>query len=189
MKDLNNDINYYGVSQLFHGHEYKWIFEESVLMNNMYTENDFKTNPMLDKQTFLTECNDHDCGFPIGGSNSSSTFTKRLDTLDDVKAFLTEPAEGPDADDPILVDIAEYLMTVDNDSGSCTDKFLSILGLDIKSLEQFDDKYNHRKNAEMMINSLKAHNYPDFDYNDPFYGNNRDMTYSELCDIYEQNIA
>ena len=40
-----------------------------------------------------------------------------------------------------------------------------------------------------MIKDLKASGYEDFDYNNPFYGENRDMTFDELCDLYEEVVS
>ena len=171
------DKNYYGVSQLNHGHEYRWIYEESVLSKNIYDNNSVPNEDNLD------------CSFPIGGSNSSSTWIKKLNDLSEIKDFLTAPAEGPDSEDPMLIDIAEYLLTISTEDNSCTEQFLKQLNLTTDNLEQTDDKYKHKENAIKIFNYLNSINYPNFDHNNPFYGNNKDMTYSELCDIYKQSTG
>lgn len=164
---------YYGVTQSFHGHEYRWIYTEEVLSRDMYEGG----------QVPDQDC--YDCLFPIGGSNSSATFIQFLKDDDEIKTFLTSPGEGPDLEDPMLVDIAEYLVTIDNDCGSCTDQFMDKFHLSYNELEMFDDDQQRQAKVIEMTEALKESGYQDFDYGNVFYGCNRDMRYSELCDLYE----
>lgn len=166
-------MKYYGVSQSCHGHEYRYIFDEDTLSKHIYDG-----NPVPDE-----DCTD--CLFPIGGSNSSATFIQYLPDDDSIKAFLTAPGDGPDSDDPMLVDIGEYLLTVDNDEGACTDVFVQKFGLTYQGLEQFDDAYCHKENVRKMAEFLKKQGYNEFDHDNPFYGRNRDMQYSKLCELCE----
>lgn len=167
--------NYYGVSQSVHGHEYRWIYDEDTLKDKMY---DGKPVPADD-------C--IDCRFPIGGSNSSATFIKRLANEDEIKAFLTAPAEGPDLQDPMLVDIGEYMMSIAENHDSCTDVFMKKFGLSYTALEKTDDCYGREQKVRDMFAKLQAVGYIGLDYANPFYGQDKDMRYSELCRIYEAN--
>ncbi len=166
----------YGVSQYNHGHEYRWIFDRDTLIKELETNN-------------IMDISGGDISFPIGGSNSSSTWFTELNSLSSVQTFLTGEAEGPDLEDPTLIDIAEYLLTVDTDFGSCTERFLKQLHLNKESLTQYDDDKHHYKSAKSVIEKLKEAGYTEFDYDDPFYGRNRDMRYSELCSLYRKVVA
>nr|WP_297765848.1 hypothetical protein [uncultured Butyrivibrio sp.] len=166
----------YGVSQYNHGHEYRWIFDRDTLKKELETSD-------------IMGMSGEDISFPIGGSNSSSTWFAELNTLSSVQAFLTGEAEGPDLEDPTLVDIAEYLLTVDTDFGSCTKFFLDKLCLNQEKLTQYDDDEHHRECAKAMIDKLKKAGYTEFDYDDPFYGRDGNMRYSELCSLYRKVVA
>lgn len=50
-------------------------------------------------------------------------------------------------------------------------------------MEQKDSRYEE---AKEMIDNLKEMGYPNFDYDNPFYGDNRDMRLSELRELYEK---
>ena len=173
---LKNTVNYYSVTEYSNGAEHRWIFDESTLSKKMYNGGP------------VPESDGLDIGFPIGGSNSSTTWIEKCTSEVDIKDFLTMPADGPDNDDPMLVDIAEYYLHIDNDFGSCTDKFVKKFNLEYKDLNQSDDMYHHKSNAEKMITALKELGYKDFDFEDPFYGNNSDMTYDELYGLYKVQI-
>lgn len=172
--------NYYGVAQMDYGHEYRWIFDRDSLAREFEK---YKINVDVDKLDYVDIC------FPIGGSNSSSTLFCPLDTEEDAIEFLKKIAEGPDLDDPELTDIAEYSLTIDTDDeefGACTRKILDKFNINADDLEQLDDECKHYENSVKMINALKEAGYKDFDYDDPFYGENGSMTYYELCDLYEE---
>lgn len=177
---------YYGVNQLSNGHEYRWIFEESVLKEKMYGGGE------------VPEYDDMDIGFPIGGSNRSSTWVKLLNGDEDIKGFLTGKAEGPDSEDPTLVEIAEYLLTVDNDYGSCTDVFMKKFGLNYGDLSKTDDGYSRGARAEKMLSELEfsgkddeildilsemGYQYDRMDYG--FYGCNKDLTFNDLEALWQ----
>lgn len=168
---------YYGVSQSTHGLEYRWIFEESVLSKEIYHGENIPDEDCID------------CRFPIGGSNSSATWIQKLEDDEAIKSFLTAIADGPDSEDPALVDIGEYILAIDNDYNSCTDIFMKKFGFDYDKLEQFDDEAHHRKQVVTMFQKLKQCGYQGLDYNDPFCGANRDMRFSELCNIYESVVS
>lgn len=166
---------YYGVSQFIYGHKYRWIYEESVLQNMIYNG----------KPVPASDC--IDCYFPFGGCNSSATFIRRLDTDDEIKAFLVAPGTGPDTDDPTLFDIGEYLLTVSDDYDSCTDQFMQKFGLSYDELKQTDDIEHRKQLVEDMFNDLQKAGYAGLDYTDPFYGENRNMRFSELCLLHKSN--
>lgn len=172
-------MKYYGVTQSHCGHEYRWIFTKEEIERNI---GEFEDDEYLDVH------------YPMGGSNSSATHFLPLENDEQVFAFMTGEAEGPDLEDPMLVDIAEYLMTVDTDCGSCTQEFLEKFGLNKKDLEQFDDCYSHRIESERMIAEMLQYeenlpslaSYKAIDRDNPFYGESSDMRYSELCEMYEE---
>ncbi len=165
----------YGVMQTHYGHEYRWLFTGEEILNQLSGRN----YPIeLGEETWVSY-------WPIGGSNSSDTKIARLDSDEAIKNFLTAP-EYNDYEDPMLVDIAEFLVTVDVEDGSCTQEYLDKFGLKVSELIQTDDINGHYATAKKMIEELKAVGYEDFDYNNPFYGNNRDMRYSELYSLWEQ---
>ena len=168
---------YFGVTQFNHGHEYRWIYTDKVLIKNIYHSGILPEYPTVD-------C--IDCGFPIGGSNSSATWIQPLE-YEEVKDFLTAAGEGPDFEDPELVDLGEYMLTVEDKDvyyGSVTSKFIEEFGLNPRKLEQFDDDQHRKAGVEFMAGQLKKAGYKEFDYSNPFYGKNRNMRFSELCDLY-----
>ena len=165
----------YGVMQTHYGHEYRWLFTGEEIQRQMSARGRQLT---LEDETWVSF-------WPFGGSNSSDAVITRLDSDDKIKNFLTERADS-ELDDPTLCDIAEFYVTVDVEDGSCTQEYLDKFGLTLKELEQTDDKFDRRQNSEKMISDLKACGYEDFDYEKPFYGDNSDMRYSELCSLWEQ---
>lgn len=167
------ETKYYGVEQSHYGADYRWIFDEKTLSKEAY-----KGGPVPDKDELEY--------FPIGGSNSSFSRIVKLNSDEEIKAFLTAPAPGPDYDDPELRDIGDYYLSVENDCGSCTDKFVKKFNLTYEELHQLDDIDKHFANAEKMFKFLKKINYPGLDNADLFESKFSYMRYSELCDIYEQ---
>jgi len=172
---MNN--NYYGVTQLSHGHEYRWIFRGKVLVEALG----------LNSEEEIIDCSGKDLLFPMGGSNASCMWIEKLESDEAAVKYLLAEGDGPDSDDPSLVDIAEYRVTVSNDSNSCTQEIIEKFALDEKDLSQMDDIYHHYAETEKMIKDLKLSGYKDFDYDNPYYGKNRDMKYSELFNLWMSN--
>ena len=163
---------YYGVIQMNHGHEYRWIFTEEMIYDKAKLEGN------------IDEISGEDIGWPINGSNSSSTFFVPLRSDAEIKDYLINGGYGPDSEDPCLVDLAEYLNTVDGDGEwckSCTKEFLEKFNLNAKDLERGDIRYDM---AKIMIATLKKVGYKNFHYCNPFYGRNKNMTFNELCELY-----
>ena len=179
---------YYGVVQSHCGHEYRWIYEELAVKHAVDMYENIPENETLDIR------------WPMGGSNSSATVFYPIETDEDARSFLTAPGEGPDLEDPMLVDLAEYLVTVEADEG-CTGEFLERLGLSAEALTQYDDEFGRCENSARMI--AKMARYESFlhrlgmefedcegvDFDNPFYGDSREMRYSELCELYESFLA
>ena len=165
----------YGVMQYHCGHEYRWIFKAAVIRKELE----------LKKEEKIEDISGEEVLWPMGGSNSSATWFCKLDSMEKAKNFLESPGDGPDLEDPELVDLAEYLVTVETDCNSCTQEVLDKFNLNEEDLVQTDDENERYSKAEKMIKALEAAGYADFDYNDPFYGENRDMRYSDLCELYE----
>lgn len=92
--------------------------------------------------------------------------------------FLTKPAEGPDSEDPELIDIGEYYLTVEVDYGSCTKEWLKKLDLKASDLEQSDDCFGRTAEVERMAQVMGI--------SDPFYDEEYcNMQYSEFVKRYE----
>jgi len=118
----------YGVEQSNHGHLYRWIFTKEGWEELSKDERPFDEDGTL----WI------DIGCPIGGSNSSATFIKKLYTLDEVKAFLLGSWKT-DLDDPMLVDIAEGIYTIDTDDeyyGSITSRFVELFQIPEEDLKK-----------------------------------------------------
>ena len=159
VKPLAETESLYYVSQSHCGHEYIWIFDEEGLK----TCDEFeliKNEIDKDGNAWL------DILWPMGGSNSSATYIKRLSSEEDAKNCILSEADGPDSDDPMLIDIAEYLRTVETDCGSVTQRILDKYGLKAKDLTQTDPRYD-----ELIGLGIKP---------EDFYGANSDCSYSEL---------
>lgn len=161
-------MNYYLVFQTYYGADHKWIFDEETISREVYDDGPV---PDVDDVSY----------WPIGGSNCSDTQIVKANSEDDIRRFLTAPPCGPDSEDPMLIDLSEYYSALDCDYGSCTKEFLDKFGITKK-----DSDAEEFGTAEQMILALQKAGYADFDYNDPFYGKNRSMRYSELCDLYEE---
>lgn len=169
----------FGVTQSHYGHEYRWIFEENAL-NEQVKECGYD-EPIQDGDWL-------DIYFPIGGSNSSAAYFEELKTDADIRKFLTAPGYT-DSDDPSLVDCGEYALTIDTDDdyyGAVTSKYVKKLGLTPEELEQDDDAYGSCKTIEQIANYFAKIGYDEFDYDDPFYGDDSDMTVSELIELYHE---
>ena len=152
---------YYGVSQYSHGAEHVWVFDKPSLIREM-PKNLFEG---VRKETDLGGIYCEDILWPIGGSNSSATFIEKLDGLEAAREFLVNRCDGPDLEDPMLVDLAEYYRAVEVDEGSITQKILDHYGLKAEDLTQTDDR----------IEKLLELGYTNAD----FYGDKRDLRYSE----------
>lgn len=165
-------MNYYLVNQFNHGAEHKWVFNEDQLAEQVYHGGPV---PDEDEQPY----------WPISGSNCGYADIYKAKNDDEIRDFLLSPGDGTEYEDPMLVDIAEYYCSVDvNDSWcyeSCTGETVQRLGIQCE--DTYDSCYEE---AEKMISALQKAGYADFDYNDPFYGENRGMRYSELCGLYEE---
>ena len=107
-------MRYFGVTQMSHGHEYRWIYDGATLVEELNLVSEDEIEKQSDSELF----------FPIGGSNCSATWILELDSDEKARSFLTDGGDGPDSEDPVLVDIAEYMLTISTDDGSCTQMFL-----------------------------------------------------------------
>lgn len=178
----NETPTYYAVTQFNNGAEHKWIFDEMTVMQAL-SEHGIKSPEGIEAESI-------DCFWPISGSNCSSTFFMKMDSLEEIKEFLIAPGQGPDSLDPTLVDLAEYYCAIDTYDTwsydvSSTEKFVKKFGLNPDNLETGDSRYD---DAKKMITVLKELGYKDFDYENPFYGNNSDTTYDELYSLYKEQI-
>lgn len=163
----------YGVLQSHYGHDYRYLYtEEQLIEESQHTG--------IDDLLERAKAGESVSYWPIGGSNSSDAVFTPLNSDDEILGFLHENA-GADYEDPMLVDLAEYINSIATDEG-CAQEYLDKFGLKASELEAGDDRYDR---AVKMIADLKAAGYEDFDYERPFYGNNREMRYSELCNLHE----
>ena len=150
----------FGVIQSNHGHEYRWLFTGDAIyeLTGEYPEDD--------------ECIDF---FPMSGSNVSAGWVQELTSDDQIIHFLK--------------DCGEYAVTINDDDvtwGSVTRKYLDMYGLSAEELEQTDDAYGSVATVEAIANYFKQIGFDEFDYDDPFYGNDSDMRISELIDLYNE---
>lgn len=166
-------MTYYGVEQYHYGHLYRWIFDGDTLKSNI--GDDFESK------------NGWDIGYPMGGSNSSATWIEKLSTDEEIREFLIRPSE-PDLDDPELIDLGEYLLTIETDCDSCTQMFLDKFEYKQSDLDQYDDEYGRCEEVREKAKKLKERGITWFDCDDPFYGNDRSMRYSEFCELYEREV-
>jgi hypothetical protein len=163
----------YGLEQSNHGHLHRWIFTKESLLEQGIDPYD-------------TDC--IDIGFPIGGSNSSGTYIRKLNTEEEIKDFLLEEYET-EYEDPMLVDIAEGIYTIDMDDeyhGSITTEYVKLFGI---PEEELTKENSLLKYAEELINTIKELDTDEdsgIDYENPFYGKSRGMRLSELEDIFEK---
>lgn len=148
--------NMYAVSQCHCGHEYCWIFDEATVEKN------------VGKVPESGERFCEDILWPMGGSNSSATFIRKLESLDEAYGFLVNECDGPDLEDPTLVDIAEYLRTIEIDEGSITQKVLDHFGLKAQDLVKYDSRYE-----ELLSLGFTPKD---------FYGDKRDLRYSKASE-------
>ena len=126
--------------------------------------------------------------FPIGGSNATAGFVQELNTDEEIIDFLTAGGYN-DSGDPTLVDVGEYYLTIEDDDvywGCITGEYLKKFGLTTDELNQDDDVYGSGATVEQIAEYFKEIGYDDFDYEDPFYGDDCDMTVSELIDLYHE---
>ena len=164
-------MKYYGVSQSKHGHEYRWIFAAKTVHDRLGRE------PERWEDSF----------FPLGGSNASATIFTPIEDDIEVVRFLLEPGII-DYEDPKLVDIGEYILTLgsDDELDDCTQEFLDKYGIcDEAIINRYEDGLRHREKTLFMVSGLKQAGYGNFDLKNPFYGRNRDMRFSSLEELYE----
>jgi hypothetical protein len=163
----------FGVIQSNHGHEYRWLFTDDAIyeLTGEYPEND--------------ECIDF---FPMSGSNVSAGWVQELVSDDQIINFLKDDGYM-DSNDPMLVDCGEYAITINDDDetwGSVTRKYLDMYGLTADELEQTDDAFGSVSTVEAIADYFKEIGYDDFDYENPFYGDDCEMRVSELIDLYHE---
>lgn len=163
----------YGVEQSCYGHNYRWIFDKQTLLN--------RDIPLPDSEDGICE----DILFPIGGSNSSATWIVELNSDNAIKDFLLSEYYT-EYEDPTLVDIAEGINTISCEDGSITEYYVKKFAIPEKELTR-DNGY--LAEVQGMIQSLKEKNVDcNLDYENPFYGNSRDMRLSELRELYNEYI-
>lgn len=167
---------YWCLEQSCYGHIHRFVYTESELKETMQK---YGLDKKYDLNDILCDKDVQDIRFPISGSNSSATYFVECPTEKDVVAFLKSDVEV-DYADPELIDLMEGMMTIETSDG-CGNYFVEKY--------QFDEepRYDPRlDDSEYMINKLKELGYKDFDFENPFYGENRDMRYSELSEIFEE---
>jgi len=165
---------YYGVSQSDHGHEYRWVFEASVIQEK------------LGSSPGETE----DIYFPISGSSASATYFTPLENDIEAVRFLLS-AGIMYYEDPELIDIGEYMLTLGSPDtvDDCTEQILDKYGIyDEAIINRDDDGDRHREKVLKMASELKKTGYSGFDSENPFYGMDRNMKFSELEDLHKKVV-
>lgn len=166
-----------GVAQAHCGHYYRWLFTKEEV-NRQFKENDID----LELEDDIAE----DILWPMGGSNSTATSFTLFESDEDIKKYLTTP-EPLDSEDPMLVEIAEYMCDpcIDGDDGDITYPYMEKLGLSYEecSFREDEDKLYTLVNI-MSFELIRKHCW---EYgHDAFYGESSDMSFSELSDLYEK---
>lgn len=128
---------YYGVVQSNHGHDYVHIYTYSQIREEFDRYGLDKNLLPLPGEEESTAC--LDVLWPIGGSNSSASFIAVLNGEKEAAEFITQEALGPDYEDPELIDLAEYIWTLDTDEG-CMQEFLDRYGIDPEQYSQHDPR-------------------------------------------------
>lgn len=169
-EDIENSDKFWFLEQSNHGHIYRYVYTDKELKQELEKYN------LLD---FLEDKQCADIGFPIGGSNSSSTYFIECKTEKEVVEWL-ESAVEVDYDDPMLVDLSEGIMDIELNEG-CAKYFVDKYNIDTQT--RWDSRYDE---CNKMIQELKSLGYEYFDYDDAFYGDNSDMTYYELYTLYHE---
>ena len=163
----------FGVSQIEKNIEYRWLFKEQQILSALGI-----------KCGSLAEEADMDCDFPIHSNGyTSSTYFVELDGYDAIYDYLMKKADGPDSEDPTLSKIGNYILIVNTDYESITKEYLDMFCIDTKdpALMQYDTrKFEILKKAEIM----KKKGFDRFDYENPFDGQNSNMTYSQFCVLF-----
>ena len=170
----------YGVEQSNHGHCYRWIFtKEAILEQTDLTEEELDDEPYIDDR------------WPIGGSNSSATFIQKLNTEEEVKEFFFSDYDT-DLDDPMLIDIAEGIVTIDTDDGyydSITSEFVKLFNIPNDELTWENPLYQPTLDMIRAIEEKDTSKCSGIDYENPFYGKSEDMRLSEVYDLYDEFVG
>lgn len=163
----------FGVSQIEKKIEYRWLFKEQQILSALGI-----------KCGSLAEEADMDCDFPIHGNGyTSSTLFVELDSYDQIFDFLYKKADGPDCEDPTLSAIGNYTLRVDIGYDSITKEYLDAFCIDEMdpALIQEDGR---RAEILKKVEILKRKGFVRFDYENPFDGQNSNMTYSQFCILF-----
>lgn len=163
----------FGVEQEHYGADNRWIFTEEAIVE--------QTGEPVEDGDLIES-------WPIGGSNSGPSSIVELKTDQDIIDFLTGDAYGV-YDDPMLCDCGEYYLSIDTDDrvwGSVTGEYVKKLGLNPAELSKNDDCYGSCATIEAIADYFREIGYDDFDYEDPFYGEDSEMRLSELIDLYHE---
>ena len=165
----------YGVEQSNYGHCYRWIFEKSEISKHI---TEFDEN----------ECNSIDCGFPIGGSNSSSTYIVKLNDLDEINDFLLDDYKT-DIENPTLIDIAEGVCTISTDDNSITSFFVKLFNIDDEDLTRDNYYWDIALKMVKTIEKFDTLKNSGIDYEDAFYGKSKYMRLSELEALFKKVLS
>lgn len=158
----------YGVEQSSYGHCYRWVFTEEALCDNGIGEDEIVDSPA-------------DISFPLSGSNASATSFVELKDDAAVKAFLLSDYTT-EYEDPMLVDIAEGIVTISSDEGSVTERYIKKFGI-----TELTRPNGLKEDALAMIRFIeKMGSACKIDFINPFYGDSREMRYSELCYLFKE---
>lgn len=188
MSENKLDKVYYGLSQYCHGAEHRFIYDEDTLKELLKEEKCEEILEVMKEKDDVFDFEAEDIGFPIR-NHSSATWFYKIKTLEDADLFLSMACET-EYEDPELIDVAEYYMSIEtketnygNEENS-TDYILELLG---KTPQDYNtDKLPEVEEIEKQIELLKQAGYKDFDYERPFYGENKSMRVSELHDLVEE---
>lgn len=134
-----------------YNHEHRWIFNKKELKEKLnIKEKEIKENLFSFDDYFIL--------------NGSPCVIKEAKNIDEIISFLKEDNKGPDLEDPTIVDIAEYYLTIDTDTGQAA-RLLNNLKLDPNLLTQYDKRLNmiwtHCNPYDKHIKSMRFSEFED----------------------------
>ena len=169
--DNNTNTIYIGAIQASHGHDYLFLFTMEEVKKK-FEENEIELDYIPKSENENGAC--YDILWPMGGSNSSATTLYYLEGKKAAKDFLTRGCWGPDSEDPMLIDLAEYVWSIETDEGHAKE-ILDEYGINPEDYTQYDERVKELEEKYGLTT--------DDLYSDKW----SDVRYSEVEEMIEEN--
>ncbi len=123
-------MKYYGFLQSHYGADHLYVYNEEQIREEF-------ERCGISMDVLPTDKNNSGevSFFPISGSNSGTAIITFLENDEAALEYLQQAAMGPDVEDPMLADIAEYYFHINTDEG-CAKELLERAGLDAEKLSE-----------------------------------------------------